>query len=109
MPSVKFTLALASLGALVAFASCTLITDVDRSKIPNPDGGLSGDAGQAGASTSNGGKGGGGSAGGPDQGAGAPGGGAAGAADEAGMGGTVSIGAGGSPAEAGSAGTPSTP
>jgi len=37
MRSVKYTLALASLGALVAFASCTLITDVDRSQIPASD------------------------------------------------------------------------
>ncbi len=37
MRSVKYTLALASIGALLAFASCTLITDVDRSKIPSAD------------------------------------------------------------------------
>jgi hypothetical protein len=41
-------LLLASLGALVAAASCTLITDVDRSKIPD---------GQAGAPSSSGGDG----------------------------------------------------
>jgi hypothetical protein len=38
MRSVKISLALACLSAFVALASCTLITDVDRSKIP-PDGG----------------------------------------------------------------------
>jgi hypothetical protein len=38
MRSVKIPLALASLSAFVALSSCTLITDVDRSKIP-PDGG----------------------------------------------------------------------
>lgn len=37
MRSLKYSLALASLGGLLAFASCTLITDVDRSKIPSPD------------------------------------------------------------------------
>lgn len=37
MRSVKYSLALACLGGLAAFASCTLITDVDRSKIPNSD------------------------------------------------------------------------
>ncbi|HKY37481.1 MAG TPA: hypothetical protein VJN18_16175 [Polyangiaceae bacterium] len=41
-------LLLASLGALVAVASCTLITDVDRSKIPD---------GQAGTPSSSGGDG----------------------------------------------------
>ena len=39
MRSVKYSLALASLGVLIASASCTLITDVDRSKIPNTDAG----------------------------------------------------------------------
>ncbi len=53
MRSVKYTLALASLGALVTFASCTLITDVDRSKIPAADA-SPGDAGEgnSGGSTS---------------------------------------------------------
>lgn len=47
MRSVKHSLALASLGVLVASASCTLITDVDRSKIPSTDAGMA--PGEAGA------------------------------------------------------------
>ena len=47
MRSLKYTLALASLGGLVAFASCTLITDVDRSKIPNPDASTPAEAGDS--------------------------------------------------------------
>jgi hypothetical protein len=39
MRSVKISLALASLSAFVGLASCTLITDVDRSKIPTDDAG----------------------------------------------------------------------
>ena len=91
MRSVKFTLALASLGALVAFASCTLITDVDRSKIPTNDA-SPGDAGEGNNGGSSG-KGGSSSAG------------AAGVGDEAGSGGTSAGGAGGdAPSDAGSAG-----
>ena len=52
MRSVKHSLALASLGVLIASASCTLITDVDRSKIQsNTDAGLP-PAGEAGANNS---------------------------------------------------------
>src|SRR3954462_5842887 len=47
MRSLKLTLALASLGGLLAFASCTLITDVDRSKIPNPDASTGEEAGES--------------------------------------------------------------
>ena len=50
MRSVKTSLALASLGVLVASASCTLITDVDRSKIPAADAGTP--LSHAGAATS---------------------------------------------------------
>ena len=53
MRSVKYTLAFASLGGLLAVASCTLITDVDRSKIPTGDG-SGGDAGAASGGASGG-------------------------------------------------------
>ncbi len=56
MRSVTISLALASLSAFVGLSSCTLITDVDRSKIPtdgssNPSGG-SGDMSAAGSGNS---------------------------------------------------------
>ena len=47
MRSLKYSLALASLGGLLAFASCTLITDVDRSKIPGPDASTGEEAGDS--------------------------------------------------------------
>jgi hypothetical protein len=74
MRSLKYSLALASLGGLLAIASCTLITDVDRSKIPSPDASTGDEAGQS--------NGGGNNAGG----GGASGGGTGEAAGEAGQG-----------------------
>ncbi|HWZ90983.1 MAG TPA: hypothetical protein VNW92_19110, partial [Polyangiaceae bacterium] len=82
MRSVKYSLALASLGGLVAFVSCTLITDVDRSKIPNTD--ASASAGEAGMSASSGGTAGTSSGGSAGHGGSAHGGSAQGVAGEAG-------------------------
>src|SRR5687768_16549530 len=46
MPMFKPTFAAATLGTLLAAASCTLITDVDRTKIPtDSSGGTSGSGG----------------------------------------------------------------
>ena len=75
MRSVKNSLALASLGVLIASASCTLITDVDRSKIPTTDAGTP--SGEGGDDTSS-------NAGSGNVGNTAGSGGAAGSTDEAG-------------------------
>lgn len=114
-------LLLASLGVLLAAASCTLITDVDRSKIPDgqageasggtgttPPQGGEGNVAAGGTTPSNGGDGGTPSVGGAGAGAGPVDGGGAGAG---GAGGTPSTdgGAGGTPGtDGGAGGTPGT-
>lgn len=104
-------LLLLSLGVVLAAASCTLITDVDRSKIPD---GQAGAPGAGGDGTSNGGTnpmpqageagvGGGGTNGGEGGTGNNPGGAGAGGNPEAGAGGTPEGGTGGAP-EGGAAG-----
>ena len=66
MSSFRNPFVLTVLGVALSIASCTLITDVDRSKIPNTDGsgGFGGEG--VGGSPSSGGMGGDGAAGAPD-------------------------------------------
>ena len=85
MRSSRLPLALGALGVAIAIASCTLITDVDRSKIPDDATGGGAGAGTGGGTPSggNGGMGGSGGTGGNDA-----TGGMAGAGNEGGMGGS---------------------
>ena len=80
MRSHRLPFALGALGVAVAVASCTLITDVDRSRIPDDATGGSAGASTGGRSPASGGEGGEVATGGTDR--------QVGAAGEGGMGGT---------------------
>lgn len=58
MRSSRLPLALGALGVAATIASCTLITDVDRSRIPEGSTGGGAGAGTGGGSTASGGEGG---------------------------------------------------